>query len=201
MFIKNIKILNYIIMRRGCLFVLLINLHFFLFIGCTKEKLDPNEPKLYIRGDFGEESLEFLNQTENTSYYVDYLANPMSNKFFLLMHQKPTIFESRYIQISINRIGIDTLITPWESETNPIFPNPYVNLGLIDGKTNSQFDANDSINYSGSQLQGNLVYVKINAIVGDTIEGIFNGEISTMTGLKKQVTNGEFRVMFERITQ
>ena len=189
-------------MRNNYLFLLLISLQILLVMGCSKENTEPQtkpKPKLYIRGNFGSESIEFLNYTLGINNYYEYPANPVSNGFSLIMHEKAAFDKTRFIQIEIARIDMDTLKTPWVNNPNPIFPKTYVSLSLIDlDKTNVQFDANDSINYGGSQISGDPVYLKINAIIGDTIEGIFNGDIKTKTGLMKHVTNGEFRVKFQR---
>lgn len=168
--------------------------------GVTKEKTEPltkPKPKLYIRGNFGNDSIEFLNYTEAINNYYEYPENPMSNGFILVMHEKATYDKTRFVQICITRIDKDTLTTPWVNDPIPYFPKPYVSLSLVDlSKTNVQFDANDSINYDGSTLNGDPIYLKVNVIVGDTIEGVFNGDIKTKTGLVKHVTNGEFRVKF-----
>jgi len=191
-------------MKRLHVFILLINLLIFLFIGCEGEKLEPTiepKPKLYMRGNFGNEYLEFYNYTETLNNYYEFPANPISNRFILLMPKETTIFKSRVIQIDVTRIDIDTLKTPWENYPTPFFPKAYVNLSLIDfGKTNEQFNSTDSINYIGSQLDNDPIYLKINAIIADTIEGIFHGDIKTKTGLLKHITNGEFRVKFSRFT-
>lgn len=187
-------------MKKGQLFTLLISL-IILIAGCSKEKTEipiplKPQPKLYIRGVFGNDSLEFLHYTEGINNYYEYDDSPRSNGFILVMHEKSEIFHSRFVQIEVWTIDKDTLGTPWDNEGFSS-PMPYVNLSLIDqGKMDVEFAINDSINYTGSTLINDPIYLKINAITGDTIEGIFHGDIKTRTGLLKHVTDGEFRVKF-----
>jgi hypothetical protein len=190
-------------MKKRQLYTSLISLVIILIVGCTKEKTEsefkPPRHKLYIRGNFGNDSLEFLNYTEDINNYYEYHDSPISNGFILIMHEKTTFYQTRFVQIEIWRLDKDTLGIPWENDRIPSFHKPFVNLSLIDlSKTNVEFDSNDSINYTGSTLNEDPIYLKINAITGDTIEGIFHGDIKTRTGLLKHVTNGEFRIKFHK---
>jgi len=191
-------------MKKNHLFNLLIITSIPLFIGCAKENTEPQiklkpEPKLFIRGIFEKDTLEFLNYTEALNNYYEYASNPFSNAFVLMMHEKTTYSNTRFVQILITRIGIDTLKTPWESSLIPYYPTPYVQLSLNDNsETIDPENSNNNINYSGATLNGDQVYVSIKAIIGDTIEGSFHGDIKTKTGLIKHVTNGEYKVKFHR---
>lgn len=193
------------------LFCILITFSIVLFMGCSKEKTETQvkpepepepEPRLFIRGIFGNDSLEFLHYTKAINNYYEYATNPFSNAFVLIMHENISYSNTRFIQILITRIDIDTLKTPWESSLIPSYPKPYVQLSLNDNsKTIEPNSSNDSINYSGATLNGDRVYVSIKSIIGDTIEGSFHGDIKTKTGLIKHVTNGEYRVKFLRTQQ
>jgi hypothetical protein len=158
--------------------------------------------KLYIRGNFGNEFLECNYATQDFNKYYLFQANPLADGFTLFMHNKSNLEISKYIQIEIARINIDTLRTPWENDPVILYPKAYVNLSMVDAtRASNLWSQYDSINYSGSQLFGDPVYLKINAITGDTISGLFHGDVKTKTGLLKHVTNGEFKVKFNTIHQ
>lgn len=159
-------------------------------------------PRLYIRGNFGNEFLECNYATNDLNKYLVFQAYPVSDGFILLMHNKSTLEISKYIQIEITRINIDTLRTPWENDPVILYPKAYVNLSMVDvTRATNLWSQYDSINYTGSQLFGDPLYLKIKAITGDTISGIFHGDVKTKTGLLKHVTNGEFKVKFNTIHQ
>lgn len=158
--------------------------------------------KIYIRGNFGNEFLECNYATQDLNKYYLFQANPVSDGFVLLMHNKSSFEISKYIQIEITRINIDTLRTPWENDPVIQYPEAYVNLSMVDiTRASNLWSQYDSINYNGSQLFGDPLYLKINAVTGDTISGIFHGDVKTKTGLLKHVTNGEFKVKFKTIHQ
>jgi hypothetical protein len=158
-------------------------------------------PKLFIRAKFGSEMLECYYSLETVNNYYTYFDNPGQNRFYLKMHNNPDYVKSKEIQIDINRINIDTLRTPWENEAIP-GPKTYISLYMVNLKRASNlFGIYDSINYSGSQLFEDPVFVAISKISGDTIQGTFHGTLNTKTGLSKQMTNGEFKIKFHRINE
>jgi len=159
------------------------------------------DSKLFIRVKFGSELLECYYGLESVNNYYTYIDNPVQDRFYLKMHNNSNYEKSKEIQIDINRINIDTLRTPWENEAIVIYPKTYISLYMVDlQRASGLFGIYDSINYVGTQ-NGDPVFVKISGIIGDTIQGTFHGTLKTKTGLSKQMTDGEFKIKFHRITE
>lgn len=166
----------------------------FSFSNCKKdsglEVLEP-KPKLYITGKFGGEKIDFLYNTEGISYYIVNGGDPLSNELRLIMNSEPEFNQSRYLQLSVRRIDLENLTLPWKTDSLVTYPRPYASISLID-------NTNDN-NYTGAQLLNDYVFIQINAVVGDTVEGIFRGEIKSPSGNKLEIKNGEFRAAFSRL--
>jgi hypothetical protein len=163
-------------------------------------------PKLFIRGKLGNESLEcyyyYYNPAEGVNNYFNYIDHNSENRFYLKMYSNIDITMSNEIQIDINRVNIDTLITPWENELPVSYNKTYVNLYRVNiRRASNLWGIYDSINYLGAGLFQDQVFVKVTEINGDTIEGSFHGTLRTMTGLKKEMTDGEFKVKFNRVSK
>lgn len=163
-------------------------------------------PKLFIRGKLGNESLEcyydYYNPAEGVNNYFDYIGHNSENRFYLKMYSNADITRSNEIQIDINRVNIDTLITPWENELPISYNKTYVNLYRVNmQRASNLWGIYDSINYVGAGLFQDQVFVRVTKINGDTIEGSFHGTLRTMTGLKKEMTDGEFKVKFKRVSK
>lgn len=163
-------------------------------------------PKLFIRGKLGNESLEcyydYYNPAAGVNNYFNYIGHNSENRFYLKMYSNIDITRSNEIQIDINRVNIDTLITPWENELPVSYNKTYVNLYRVNiQRASNLWGLYDSINYFGSGLSQDLVFVRVTEINGDTIKGSFHGTLRTMTGLKKEMTNGEFKVKFNRVSK
>ena len=164
-------------------------------------------PKLFIRGKLGNESLEcyydYYNPAAGVNNYYNYIDHNSENHFYLKMYSNIDITKSNEIQIDINRVNIDTLKTPWENKLPVSFNNmTYVNLYRVNiQRASNLWGPYDSINYFGAGLSQDPVFVKVTEINGDTIEGSFHGTLKTMTGLMKEMTDGVFKVKFNRVSK
>jgi len=118
------------------------------------------------------------------------------------MYSNIDITKSNEIQIDINRVNIDTLTTPWENQLPVLYNKTYVNLYKVNiQRASNLWGPYDSINYFGAGLSQDPVFVRVTEINGDTIEGSFHGTLRTMTGLKKEMTDGVFKVKFNRVSK
>jgi hypothetical protein len=164
-------------------------------------------PKLFIRGKLGNESLEcyydYYDPAAGVNNYFNYIDHNSENRFYLKMYSNIDITKSNEIQIDINRVNIDTLIMPWENKLPISYNNKtYVNLYRVDmQRATNLWGTYDSINYFGAGLFEDQVFVRVTEINGDTIEGSFHGTLRTMTGLKKEMTDGVFKVKFNRVSK
>jgi hypothetical protein len=177
--------------------LLLMTAAFVISTGCEKEEEEDKSikisspisgngteianPLLYIRGKFGNEEFQFVHHTDGQSYTED------QNKLFLSMHEEEDINESATFLIMLYRFNLSTISLPWETSTDISYPNPYAIMVL----------RNDKVSFESSQLAGRDLHIRLDKIEGDTISGVFNGDFY-ISNLPVTVTNGEFRVPFER---
>jgi hypothetical protein len=138
-------------------------------------------PSFFMRGKFGDTDFQFIYHTEGKSYTED------QNKLFLSMHEDETVDGSGTFLIMLQRFNLSTISLPWETSQDISYPNPYAVMVL----------ANDKVSFESSQLAGRDLYIRLDKIEGDTISGVFNGEFYH-SNFPMKVTNGEFRVPFER---
>lgn len=164
-------------------------------------------PKLFIRAKFGNELLEcyytniYTPESEVNSY-INYVDHPSENHFYFRMYNNYYFEKSKEFQIDINRVNIDTLRTPWQNQLPAWKYNSYVNIYLVNiGRSVGVWGVYDSINYYGAGLPGDPVFVKVTGLNGDTIEGTFHGTLKTKTGLTKELTDGEFKLKFNRLNK
>ncbi|WP_169728056.1 hypothetical protein [Pontibacter actiniarum] len=196
---KKISILN-----------LLFPLLLVLFISCSKDSPEPEEPYIgngYIKGNFGSEYLTYTEKAVTTggeAWGNSY--DPNINGGELHISRDGTSPDQRHISIEIRNIDLDNLPIPSVvyGEQAPRNKNGFLaagGVGLYDPASvpqgTSHFGPEDSYNYMGSTYEEGLT-VRVTSKKNDIIEGTFEGEIKTPTGLVKTVTNGEFRVKIIR---
>jgi hypothetical protein len=188
---------------------LLLSLFLVLFISCSKDSPEPEEPYIgngYVKGNFGS---EYLNYTEKAVTTAGELwgnsYDPNINGGNLYLSREGTSPDHRHISIDIANIDLDnlpipTVINMQQASRNKDGYPASAAIGLYDPSSVPQdiahFGPEDSYNYMGSTYEG--VTVRITSKKNDIIVGTFEGDIKTPTGLVKTVTNGEFRVKIIR---
>lgn len=188
---------------------LLLSLFLVLFISCSKDLPEPEEPYTgtgYIKGSFGSEYLNYTEQAVTTggeAWGNSY--DPNVNGGNLHLSRDGTSPDQRHISIDIGNIDLENLPIPTviSKQQAPRNKEGYIasaGIGLYDPSSVPQgishFGPEDSYNYMGSTYEG--LTVRITSKKNDIIEGTFEGEIKTPTGLVKTVTDGEFRVKIIR---
>jgi hypothetical protein len=138
-------------------------------------------PSHYIRGKFGKDAFQFTYSNESLSYTED------RNKLFLSMREEEDIDLSAVFLIMLQRFDLSAISLPWETGREISYPNHYAVMVL----------ANDKVSFECSQLAGRDLHIRLEKIEGDTISGSFHGEFYH-SNIPVKVTNGEFRVAFER---
>ncbi len=196
-------------MKQSYLLNLLFPLFLTLFISCSKDSPEPVEPYIgngYIKGNFGSEYLNYTEKAVTTggeAWGNSY--DSTINGGNLHISRDGTSPDNRHISINIGNIDLDNLPIPSviHGQQGPRNKDGYLadgGVGLYDPASVPQgishFGPEDSYNYMGSISEG--ITVRITSKKNDIIEGTFEGEIKTPTGLVKTVTNGEFRVKIIR---
>lgn len=197
-------------MKQPYLLNLLFSLFLVLFISCSKDSPEPGEPYIgngYIAGNFGSVYLKYTEKAVTTTG-GDTWGNsyePDINGGSLHLSRNGTPPDHRHISISILNIDLDNLPIPsvihrQQAPRNKDGYLAYAIVGLFDPVSMPQnvthFGPEDSYNYVGGTNEG--LTVRITSKKNDIIEGTFEGEIKTQTGLVKTVTNGQFRVKIIR---
>lgn len=143
----------------------------------------------YMRGYFGSEYVNFTNLTVNN--YVYTYTTPVSCNLHFIAYEKSAYVSGRSIGFfaSSSKANITNVAAPITVGKDTVTGE----LQYSTGDANPKFGQNDSVNYLGVAGPYNKFSIVVEKNENFIMSGKFSGEMTTMTGKKIKVTNGEFR--------
>lgn len=180
-------------------FLLLSVLSFFMIFNSCKKKdliqdnsLQADQVQQYIKGDLDSVPFNYTYKISPDTFFNAYYYGPNQNQINLIRADNNPATRQLEIYFMLFE-NLDSIQVPIVAPSSAFPGNFYIQLSDFVHHVDTVFSPTDNYNYKGTSITATITGKS-----NDILTGNFSGQLETMTGLSKTISNGEFQIKILR---